>query len=117
MNWKIFQWWAGLTPTNKLISGLGIALIALSTSLATLFGILNANKDATIEAQRLKNENLEKTIARKDEEIARCREEANKRAYDDVQYEREQARRADSMYYALTAAQAAVQKAIKNGKK
>lgn len=117
MNWKIFQWWASQTPTNKLITGLGIALVALSTSLATMFGILNSDKNALIESLNKKVESRDSIISRKDDEIAKCREESNKRAYELVEYERDKSRVADSMYYALTAAREAVKKAKRNANK
>lgn len=116
MNWDIFKKWLEQSPINKLIMGLGLAVTVLATSLATIFWLLNSSKDETIEMLRLRLESKDKIITQKDSAIAICREESINRERENVSIERERSRRADSMYYALTAAETALKKVVKDGK-
>lgn len=117
MDWKIFQWWASLTPTNKLITGLGIAIIAVSTALTVVYKNGIRDKDKVIDSLTKRIERKDAIIALKDSLILVCKDEANKQANEVVEYEREKARLADSMYYQITAARQAVKKAKQNARK
>lgn len=115
MNWEQLKWWVNLVPRKQIIAGLAIILVVLCTVVSTLFGIILSTKNETIEDYKVRMEAKEKESAKKDDEIAKCQQESLTRARQDLELERERYRKADSMNFALRAAEAALKKAAKHG--
>jgi hypothetical protein len=107
INW---QSWAKLSPTNKTYVMLFIVASTFMTawlvdSRKTIATLRDSNNDC---GKALKQ--LSKEVSDCERENARIMREANE---EQVRYERERARRADSIAMALMAAEKAVKKAIK----
>lgn len=113
MNIKAWQWWLKQTPTNKLFSALAIAL-------CVVWGLREKENFATTKLLRetVKDKNI--LISDYSNKLVKCEQDAAARERIDKQIQLDelsrQLRFKDSMYYAITAAQRAVKKAIDNDK-
>lgn len=115
MNWEQLKWWVNLVPRKQVVAGTAIVVMVLCTVVGTLFRIIISSKDETIENLMLRLEAKDNTISKKDDEITKCHMESLAREKDNLQVERERNRKADSMNYALMAAEAALKKVAKHG--
>lgn len=102
-------------PRKQVVAGTAIIVIVLCTVVGTLFGIVISSKNETIEDYKIRMEAKDKESAKKDDEIAKCQQESLMRARQDLELERERYRKADSMNFALRAAEAALKKAARHG--
>ena len=111
MNIRIWEWWAKQTPTNKLITGLAIAL-------CVVWGVREKDLSSSIASANTHVSDLTKANGVLNERIVSCeKENADKRITDyqtQLKEAKEEKRKSDSMYYVITAAQKAVKAAIKN---
>lgn len=110
-----------LPPQKYTIRILVRAVICTVAGVSALFGILMKVMDNRVTKLSTALDNKNVIIASKDKELLQCKEDAriqsDQQYREQVEYERAQKRVSDSMYYALTAAQRAVQNAIKNEKR
>lgn len=117
MNWKLIKDWAALSPTNKIVTGCVVIISVLSSVTATMFYMTIGGKNEQIESLEHRIVIKDDIIKGKDAEIALCKNESIQRERDNLEYERQRQRYADSMKYALTTAEKALKKVANRANK
>lgn len=115
MNWEQLKWWVKLAPRKQVVAGLAIIIVVSFSGIKMLFSALLNSKNTTIDSLTKRLEAKDKLIADKDSKLEKCQQESLARERENVEVERERNRKADSMNFALRAAEAALKKVAKNG--